>query len=147
MVIVDNGKQCRHCRQVTVRRLALLQLDDRATDTPDIRSRAGAGQLDNLRCHPVRGANNLSFLILASSERARGDTKVGQLDSAVLCGEDVGALDVTMDDTLVVQILEALKNLRHVDAHQVLGKLAVRLAYRVQRAVLTISGGVSFCVG
>ena len=33
-----------------------------------------------------------------------GDAKVGELDAAVLVGEDVGPLDVTMDHPLLVKV-------------------------------------------
>lgn len=41
------------------------------------------------------------------------DSKVSQLDAPVLVGEDIGALDVTVDDTLIVQINQALQDLRN----------------------------------
>lgn len=43
MVIVDDGEQSRHGRQVVIGRLALQQLDDGAADAPYVRGGAGAG--------------------------------------------------------------------------------------------------------
>jgi hypothetical protein len=43
-----------------------------------------------------------------------------------------------MDDTLVVQVLQALQDLGHVYADQVLGELAVGFADRVERAILAV---------
>jgi hypothetical protein len=36
--------------------------------------------------------------------RATRNTKIRQLDSPILIGEDVGSLDIAMDNTLVVEI-------------------------------------------
>ena len=76
----------------------------------------------------------------------RGDAKVGKLDGAVLGGEDVRALDVAVDDALVVEVYEAVEDLRDVDRDEVLGELAEALADVVQRAVLAESAGPSACV-
>lgn len=128
MIIVDNGKQCRHRGEVVVWRSALQQLNDGAAHAPYVRSRAGTRELDDFRGHPVRGAHDLSLLVLLTTrQRARGDAKVGKLDGAVLSGENVCALDVAVDDTLVVEVVEALEDLCHVDADEVLGELSVGL--------------------
>jgi hypothetical protein len=36
--------------------------------------------------------------------RATRNTKIRQLDSPILIGEDVGSFDIAMDNTLVVEI-------------------------------------------
>jgi hypothetical protein len=38
-------------------------------------------------------------------------TKIGDLDTALIVYEDVGTLDVTMDDASLVDIVQALQNL------------------------------------
>lgn len=139
VVVIDNGEQGRHGSEVVIWRPTLEKLDDSAPHAPDIRGGAGAGQLDDLGGHPVWSADDLRLLVLATGERAGRDAKVGKLDSAVLGGEDVGALDVAVDDTLVVEVLEALKDLGHVDADQVFRELAIFSAYRMKRAVFAVS--------
>ena len=142
MVVIDDRKQRGHGSQIMVRRLALQQLNNGAANAPDVRGRGGARELDDLGGHPVRGADDLGLLV-GPGEGARADAKVGQLDGAILGGQDVGAFDVAVDDALVVQVLQALQDLGHVDADQVLGKLAVGFADGMQRAILAISGTTS----
>ncbi len=58
---------------------------------------------------PVGGSDGrVHFLVLVESG---GHSKVGKLDQPILRGEDVGALDVAMDNTLAVKVVEALKDL------------------------------------
>lgn len=109
--------------------LALEKLDNGTSNTPDIRGGAGAGQLYDLGGHPVRSANDLRLLVLSTSKRAGRDAKVGKLDRPVFGGENVGALDVAMDDTLVVKVLKALENLGGVDADKVFWKFAIFSTY------------------
>lgn len=40
-----------------------------------------------------------------------GDSEVRKLDAPVLIGKDVGALDVAMDDTLIMKIYKTLEDL------------------------------------
>ncbi len=110
-------------------RLALEKLDNGTSNTPDIRGGAGTGQLDDLRGHPVRSANDLRLLVLSTSKRAGRDAEVGKLDCPVFGGENVGALDVAMDDTLIVKVLKALENLGGVDADEVFWELAIFSTY------------------
>ena len=138
MVVVDDGKQRRHGGEVMIRRLPLQQLDHGAPDTPDVRGGGGARELDDLRGHPVGRADDLGLLVWPGEGACR-DAKVGQLDGAILGRQDVGALDVSMDDTLIVQVLQPLQDLGHVHADQVLGELAVGFADGMQRAILAIS--------
>lgn len=128
MVIVDNGKESRHRRQIVIRGFTLEQFDDGATNAPDIRRRASSRELYNLRGHPVRCSDHLGLLV-RPSQGARRDTKICELDGAVFCCEDVGAFDVPVDHTLVVEILQALEDLGHIYADEVFGKLAVGFAY------------------
>jgi hypothetical protein len=44
-----------------------------------------------------------------------------------------------MDNTLVVEKLEAVEDLGHVDTHEIFRELAIAFAYRMQRAVLAVS--------
>jgi hypothetical protein len=43
-----------------------------------------------------------------------------------------------MDNTLIVKVLEALQDLGHVDADEVLGELAVGLADGVEGAIFAV---------
>ena len=75
------------------------------------------------------GTPNDSSIHYAS--RPRGHTEICQLDCAILVREDVGALDVAMDDTLVVEVEETLEDLRDEHGDEVLGELAKLLEDRV----------------
>lgn len=115
MVVVDDGEQRRHRSKIMVRRLALQQFDHGAPDTPNVRGRRGARELDDLRGHPVGCPNDLGLLVRSGKSACR-HAKVSKLDGAILGGQDVGALDVSVDDTLIMQILQTLQDLRHVHA-------------------------------
>jgi hypothetical protein len=67
------------------------------------------------------------------------DAKVGEFDSAIFGRQDVGALDITVDDTLVMEVYKTIENLRYVDGDQVFWELSESLADVVQRAVLAES--------
>lgn len=82
----------------------------------------------------------MGFLVLPTGEGTRRNTEICQLNGAVFGGQDVGALDIAMDDTLVVEVMQTMKNLRHVDADQVFRKLAVGFANGMQGTIFAISG-------
>jgi hypothetical protein len=67
-----------------------------------------------------------------------GNTKIGQLDTTIFVCEDVGAFDVAMYDTLIMQINKPMQNLRNIDRDETLRELAKALADIVQRAILAI---------
>lgn len=66
------------------------------------------------------------------------DPKIRKLHKPLFCGEDVGALDVPMYDTLVVEVQQPVQDLRHVKTHKVLGELAKVLADGMKGAILTV---------
>lgn len=68
-------------------------------------------------------------------ERGRGGRT---LDAALLGGEDVAALDVAVDDALVVQVQQALEDLERVQADERLGDAAELFDDGRQRAVLAV---------
>jgi len=72
-----------------------------------------------------------------------GHSEIRQLDRSIFVGEDVGALDVAMNNTLVVQIDEPFQHLRDVHCHQVFRKLSESLGDVVQRTILTEPKGIS----
>ena len=81
-------------------------------------------------CHEVRRANGALLLLCAVSRRRvrldlGRDAKVGQLRNAVLVDENVGALDIAMNHTLFVQVLESVEHHRNVRARKRLGKATV----------------------
>lgn len=86
---------------------SLKQFDNSTAHTPDIRGRGCSRQLYNLGGHPVRRANDLRLLV-RPRERAGRDTKVCKLDGAILGRQDIGALDVPVYHTLVVEVLQTL---------------------------------------
>jgi len=137
VLVVDNPKQCLHRLQLVIGRLPLNQLDDGAANAPYVRRRRGARELNNLGGHPVRSAHDTR---LVQARLLGGDAEVGELDQALLGGEDVGAFDVAVDDTLLVEVEEAVQDLGHVEGNEVFGELAKVLADAVQRAILTVPG-------
>lgn len=80
---------------------------------------------------PVWTSHN-RVIIRGTSSCLTGDTKICELDTSVLVCEDVRALDVTMDHTLVVQVDEAFEDLRDIHSDEVFWELSKFLAYIVQ---------------
>lgn len=137
MIVVDDRKESRHGGQVVIWWFSLEQLNDGAAYTPDVGSRRCARQLNDFGGHPVWCTNYLRLFVW-TSEGACRDTKVCQLDRAIFCGEDICALDISVDDTLIVEILQSLKDLCHVYADEILGKFAVFFANRVQGSIFAV---------
>lgn len=120
---------------------------------------------------PVWAAHNIQLVAICVDRRLddlaidpdhlpghhRRYTKVSELDASVLVREDVGAFDVSVDDTLRVQVDEPLEDLlanvsfdpeyaesaclRDVHCDQVFRDLAILLEDLLQRAVLAVSAG------
>jgi len=130
MIIVNNCKESGHGCQVVVWGLSFQKFYDRTTQTPNVRGRCCSRELNNLRGHPVRSSHHLCFLI-SPSQRTCGDSKVCKFDLPILCGEDVGSLYVSVDNTLIVEVLKPVENLAHVDANEILREFAICLAYRM----------------
>jgi hypothetical protein len=63
-------------------------------------------------------------IIRDSSCRRTCDTKVSQLDAAILVRKNIRSFDVSVDYTLIVQIHEPLQDLRNIYGHEVLGELS-----------------------
>jgi hypothetical protein len=51
----------------------------------------------NGKLTPIRAANNRTV-----ADLSRGNTKISQLDTSVLIGENIGAFDISMYDALIV---------------------------------------------
>ena len=64
---------------------------------------------DDLWRHPVGRADHRVSLLVALDVRA--EAEVGDLDAAVDAQEDVVRLDVSVEDALVVEVVDALQNL------------------------------------
>jgi len=128
VIIVDDCEQSWHRLQVVIRRFTLQELNDCAAQTPNIRRRRGTREFNNLGRHPVGRANDLCLLVW-TCQRAGGDSKVCQLDLSIFGGQDIGAFDVAMDHTLVVEVVQSLQYLCHVNTDEVLRELAVRFTY------------------
>lgn len=87
---------------------------------------------------PIRTSNHC--IVPYARSRAARDTKVRQLHLSVLVREDVRALDVAVDNTLIVEIHESFEDLRDIHCHEPFRELAKFLAYVVQGAVLAEPG-------
>ncbi len=83
---------------------------------------------------PIRTPND-GIIQGAISSRTRY-SKVRQLHGPIFVREDIGALYVSVYDTLVMEIDEAFEYLGDVHRYQVLGKLSESLGNIVQRTVL-----------
>jgi len=135
MLVVYDSEERLHGLQLMIWRLPLDQFDDGASYAPDIRRRGSTRELNDLRRHPIRCSNNAR---LVQTRLLGSHTEVCQLDIALLGGEDVGALDVSVDDTLLVEVLETAQDLGHVEGDEVFRELAEVLADAVQRSVLAV---------
>jgi hypothetical protein len=82
---------------------------------------------------PIRTPNNGAIAHLSC-----GNTEISQLDTTIFVCEDVGAFDVAVYNTLVMQINKPVQNLRDVDRDETLRELAKAFADIVQRAILAI---------
>jgi hypothetical protein len=69
---------------------------------------------------------------------SRGNTEIGQLDTAIFVCEDVGSLNVAVYNTLIMQINKPIQNLRNIDRDETLGELAKAFTDIVQGAILAI---------
>lgn len=125
MLIVHDPEQCLHRLQFVVRWLSLDELDDSAADTPYIRGGGCTRQLNNFWCHPVWRTN---YARLVQARLLGSHTEVGQLDQTLLGGQDVCTFDIPVNDTLLVQVEETVKDLGHVQCDEVFGELAKVLA-------------------
>lgn len=93
----------------------------------------------------ARGRNELTpvwttnYCIVPNRPRSRttGDAEIRELDTSVLVSQDVGTLDIPVDDTLVVEVYKSFKNLGYVDSNQSFRKFPEPLADIVERTVLT----------
>lgn len=65
-----------------------------------------------------------------------GRAEVNQLDVAIGIQEEIACLDVTVHDTLRVEVLEAQEDLADVDGEHVLGKRAMLLQEALERAAI-----------
>lgn len=106
--------------QLVVRRLPIKQFDDSAAQTPDVRCRSRTRELNDFRSHPVRGTDDAA--LMKTIVFASCNTKIGKLDETFLGSENVGAFDISMDDTLLVEVEEPVEHLGHVECNQVFRK-------------------------
>ena len=90
---------------------------------------------------PVRAPDDCVVARCTSGCRGTRDTKVGKLYGAIFGRQDISALNVAVNDALIVQVHETLENLRDIDSYEILRKLSESFANIVQRTVLAESGG------
>ena len=80
-----------------------------------------------LELTPVRAPDNGHVVLCIHC-----NSKVSQLDLAILCREDVRSFDVSVYDTLFMQIHEPKKYLVRVYCNQMLWEVPESLTYAVQ---------------
>lgn len=56
--------------------------------------------------------------------RPRSNTEIGKFDKPLFSSENVGALNISMYNTLLMKIEKSMKYLRHVDSHEILWEFA-----------------------
>lgn len=66
---------------------------------------------------PIRAAHN-SIVSHSPRRRIAGHTKICQFNGAILVRQNVGAFDIAMDDTLVVEVDEPVEDLGNVDGDE-----------------------------
>ena len=64
MVVLDDVVERGHWRQVKVGGLSDEELEDGATDAPDVRRIRRAVELDDLGCHPIRCAHDIDAALV-----------------------------------------------------------------------------------
>lgn len=69
--------------------------------------------------------------------RITRDAEICKLHAAILIGEYVRSLDVSMDNALIMQIDKAFQNLGDIHSYEVLWKFPEAFADVVERTVLT----------
>ena len=82
------------------------QFNGSDTQRPNVGSEVVACLLYNLGRHPEGRTDERHTLRLDVGE-LRGDTEVSELDSALVCEEDVGGLDIPMDLAGRVEVIES----------------------------------------
>jgi hypothetical protein len=85
---------------------------------------------------PIWTADN-GVIADGTSGCTTGDSEIGELDTAVLVGEDVCTFDVSVDDTLIVKIYKSSQDLRDVNGDEIFGKFPEPFAYIRQGTILT----------
>lgn len=97
---------------VQVWRLTLNHLDGHDTETPNVDLGTVLFARDDLGSHPVRGSDHGRSLCGGLAQLS-AKTKVGELDASVEREKDVIRLDITVNDVLRVQVLEAEEGLQN----------------------------------
>jgi hypothetical protein len=87
------------------------------------------------RLTPVRTTDHGCVINTRSS--CASHSEIRELDRAVLIGKQVCALNIAVDDTLVVQVHKALEDLGDVDGDEVLREFAKSFTYGMKGSILT----------
>ena len=101
MIIIDNSKESMHGLQFMIWWFSVQELNDCTPQAPYIRCCSCSGELNDLWCHPVGGPYDAGLM---ESRRPCSNSKVRKFDKALLCGEDVSAFDVSVNNPLLVKV-------------------------------------------
>lgn len=82
---------------------------------------------------PVRTPHDSS---IHNTPRPRRHSEICELDRPIFVGEDIRALDIAMDNTLVVQVHQTLQDLRDIHRYEVFWELAKLLDDVVEGSIL-----------
>ena len=111
--------------------------ESRGACLPNVGCCGSTGKLNNLGRHPVRRPHHRR--VAQSGRRSCRNTEICQFHQAVLCGQDVCALDIAVNHSLVVEIEQAVQNLCQVNPHQVFREFPKVFANAMQGPVFAIS--------
>ncbi len=107
--------ECLEWLLVKVWRLGLNHLNSHDTQGPNVDLWSILLLLDNLRSHPVRCTDHGGTLGFRLGELGT-ETEVGNLDMSTRIEKDVIRLDITMDNTLLMQVIQSTAGLKKVSA-------------------------------
>jgi hypothetical protein len=106
---------------VGVRRLSIGQLHRGDAQTPDVGFGIMTLLLNDFRRHPKWSAHERIPDAL-QADQLRGDSKIGQLHSAVHAQQDVCSLDVSVEFSFAVQVRETEEQLATDDGDVAFGQ-------------------------
>lgn len=116
-------------------------LDNEAAEGPDVGLAGIRGLLDDLRGHPEHGSlqrRTVPVARCAAQNIGRlhlfGDTEIGNLDPSLIVDQDVGTLDISVNDLTAVKVCETSDDLAYEAPNKRFPKGTVRVEHGLHRA-------------
>ncbi len=98
---------------------------NRAAQAPNVSKSIVPRLLDNFRGHPVGRAAERLCLCVVSFNDLFGATEICQLTAAIVSNEDIRRLYISVNDIVVMKILETKQDLLSVACNQILRKFVI----------------------